>query len=221
MLMTVAGQAMPLPFEYNSLLLMLSGPVENKVGIDRVLDTPITYRVWGTWAIARPSREVASVALDFPAYSRTFRDVYKCVRITTPPVKASRFGTWYVEGRAMRVRIWSIGDIDSISCGIDSTKVRFFAHQNENFWLEKQWQHALPWWMNYRTHGLRMAAFVVARGHDSCSVGVVVQGWVNSPMPQWLIKLAAHYILPRLFRGLEAETERRFPRNKVNWFRWW
>jgi len=221
MLMTVAGQAAPAPFEYESLLSTLNGPAENKVGIDRVQDTPVTYRVWGTWTLARPFREVASVALDFPAYSRTFRYVYKCVRITEPLLKTSRFGTWYVEGRSMHVRVWAIGDIDSISCGTDSTNVLFFAHQNENLWLAKQWQQILPWWMNFRTHGVRMAAFVVARGRDSCSVGVVVQGWVSRPMPQWLVKLAVHYILPRLFQDLEAETEQRFHRNKMNRFWWW
>jgi hypothetical protein len=90
--------------------------------------------------------------------------------------------------------------------------VRFIAHQNESQTIEKGWRKELPWWISYRTHGVRLAAFIVARGNDSCSVGIVAQGWVKNPMPNWLIKLAVRYICPRLFMDLIEETERQFPR---------
>jgi hypothetical protein len=171
--------------------------------------------------MARPARQVAAVTLDLPSYPKTFGNVYRCERITAPPRLAGKNGTWYLEGRTFRIRIWAIGDVDSLWCAPDSSRVRLFAHQNENRMLERGWGHALPHWMNYRTRGLKLAAFVEPRGPDSCRVGIIAQGWVNNPMPDWLTRLAVHYIMPDLFDDLEKEVERRYPVKRKHRFLWW
>ena len=209
------------PFNFAPVLALLQGPAVDKIGLDQVTASPVTYTAWGVRTIARPARQVASVALDLPSYTKTFSNVHRCERITDPARLVSKTGTWYLEGRAFRVRILAIGDIDSLVYGPDSSSIRLFAHQNENRLLERKWLQALPRWMNYRTHALRLAAFVQARGPDSCSIGIMAQGWVKDPMPEWLTRMAIRYIMPNLFDDLEAEVERRFPVKRKHWFLWW
>jgi hypothetical protein len=113
-----------------------------------------------------------------------------------------------VEGRAAFARVWAIGNIDTI-CWKDSTILKFVAEQNEDRVLEKKWSYIEKGWLNYRTRGARIAAFVVAVGNDSCRIGIVAQGWVIKPMPHWLVKLAVDIVLPQILEDLEKEVGRR------------
>ncbi|MDD5675293.1 MAG: hypothetical protein PHC61_14075 [Chitinivibrionales bacterium] len=208
-LFVAQGRARSLTFEYAFLEDKLKTASANQVEFKQVSDTPIVYRAWGVWNFNHSASKVAAVALDFPAYPRIFRYVYRCDRITKPPRRVCPLGTWYVEGRAAFARVWAIGNIDSLYWP-DSAHLRFIAGQNEDRWLEASWHsQERPGWFSYRTYGLRMAAFVVAAGNDSCRLGIVAQGWVKQAMPQWLVRMGTSIILPHLLQDLEKEVARR------------
>jgi hypothetical protein len=181
---------------------------ENHVEFKQVSDTPIVYRAWGLWNFHHPASEVATIALDFASYPRIFHYVYRCERIIEPKNRVRPMGTYYVEGRAAIARVWSIGNIDTLSW-TDSSCLRFFASQNQDRLLESKFGNNESGWLNYRTFGVRLAAFVVAAGKDSCRLAILAQGWVTHPMPQWLVRLGVNIILPQLLKDLENEVGRR------------
>jgi hypothetical protein len=210
-------------FDYRSIENSVKSGVANRVEFKQVSDTPIVYRAWGIWNFRRPASAVAAVALDFDNYPGIFRYVFRCDRITGRLRSISPLGSWYVEGRAAIARVWAIGNIDTL-CWTDSSHLRFIAHQNEDPQLESAWSYQEPGWLNYRTHGVRLAAFVVGAGPDSCRVGIVAQGWVKSAMPQWLVSLAANIVLPQLMQDLDKEVARRIEERKPKgapWYRAW
>ncbi|MBD3241907.1 MAG: hypothetical protein GF331_15060 [Chitinivibrionales bacterium] len=218
-----AGAGLPVRFDYSSVLAALHDSTGNFVDIELVDRGRLWYRAWAAWTLPHPMRSVATAALDFGSYPETFSYVYRCDRITRPQRVVSSLGTWYLEGRAGVARVWAIGDIDSLWWNADSTEMRVVASQNENKGLESVWREVLPGWMNFRTRGLRLAAFVVAHGEDSCRVGIVAETKVNKPMPQWLVKFAVQIVLPRLLRELELAIPRstRIPAaGKKRWWPW-
>lgn len=197
-------------FDYGFIENELSGQSENHVEFSQISDTPIVYRASGVWNFPYSASDVGAVALDFASYPRVFRYVYRCERIIEPKNRIRPLGTFYVEGRAAVARVWSIGNIDTL-CWKDSSHLRFFATQNEDRLLESRFGTQEKGWLNYRTFGVRLAAFVTAAGQrgDSCRVGIVAQGIVNKPMPQWLVRLGMSIILPQLLRDLGNEVARR------------
>jgi hypothetical protein len=206
-LLIVNSIARGLAFDYRFIEDELKEGVANHVEFEQISDTPIVYRAWGVWSFAHPVSEVADVALNFDQYTRIFRYVYRCERITEPDRRVCKLGTWYVEGRAAIARVWAIGNIDTI-CWTDSSHLRFIAHQNQDPLLETRWYHKEKGMLNYRTYGVRLAAFIVASGHDSCRVGIIAQGWVRHKMPQWLISLGTGVVLPQLLQDLDKEVVR-------------
>jgi|WetSurMetagenome_2_1015567.scaffolds.fasta_scaffold00672_14 hypothetical protein len=213
------------PFHYEFVESLVHSRAANHVEFQLLCDTPVVYRAWGIWNLAYPVKAVSSVALDFGRYERIFRYVYKCDKIADPRGRIrGGLSTWYVEGRAAVARVWSIGTIDSISRP-DSSSLRFFASQNEDQVLEATWAKQLNGWLNYRTHGVRLAAFIAANGKDSCRVGIIAQGWVWQPMPQWLTNLATGIILPRLLEDLDKEVRSRQaskpPENPLRYQSWY
>jgi hypothetical protein len=210
-------------FDYSFIVNQLKMGTANHVEFQQVSDTPVTYRAWGVWNFAHSARTVAEIAVDFAAYPKVFRNVYRCDRISGPPQRVCMLGTWYVEGRAAIARVWAIGNIDTLGWK-DSSLLRFIAHQNEDQELEATWSHMEKGWLNYRTHGVHLAAFVAASGRDSCRVGIVAQGWVKTPMPNWLIRLATSLILPQILSDLEKEAGRRTVKEKPHkdpWYKKW
>jgi hypothetical protein len=217
---TFAGQP---SFDYGFIENELRAGAQNHVEFKQVSDTPIVYRASGVWNFSHPASEVGAVALDFAAYPRIFRYVYRCERIVEPKNRVRPLGTLYVEGRAAVARVWAIGNIDTL-CWTDSSHLRFFASQNEDRLLESRFGRNESGWLNYRTFSVRLAALVVPAGRDSCRVGVVAQGWVKHPMPQWLVRLAMNIILPQLMRDLEQEVVRRAEwraPKQAAWYRKW
>lgn len=210
-------------FDYGFIINQLRMGASNHVEFQQVSDTPVTYRAWGVWNFAHSASTVAGIAVDFARYPRIFRNVYRCDRIIEPLQRVCSLGTWYVEGRAAIARVWAIGNIDTLGWK-DSSLLRFIAHQNEDQVLEAKWSHSEKGFINYRTHGVHLAAFVLAAGRDSCRVGIVAQGWVKTPMPNWLIRMATAIILPQLLGDLEKEACRRtgkqMPR-KEPWYKRW
>jgi hypothetical protein len=200
--------ARPYKFDYGFIENELSTASENHVEFAQISDTPIVYRAWGVWNFPHPASEVGAAALDFASYPRIFRYVYRCERITEPKNRIRTLGTYYVEGRAAVARVWSIGNIDTL-CWKDSCHLRLFASQNEDRLLESRFGTQEKGWLNFRTFGVRLAAFVVGSGRDSCMVGVVTQGIVTKPMPEWLVRLGMSIILPQLLKDLETEVSRR------------
>jgi hypothetical protein len=208
------------------------GPVENEarsgadnhVEFKQISDTPIVYRAWGVRNFNHPVSEVAAIALDFASYPRIFHYVYRCERIIEPKNRVRPLGTYYVEGRAAIARVWSIGNVDTLNWK-DSSCLRFFASQNEDRLLESRLGGNEKGWLNYRTFGVRFAAFVAAAGKDSCRIGIVTQGWVTHPMPQWLVRLGVSIILPQLLQDVEKEVARRAdlrtPKNAVWYDKWY
>lgn len=219
--LAVPARAPVISFHYDSVLQQARG--DGPDGVDFVLidGDPTVYRAQGVRTIPLPAAVVAEAALDFRAYPRMFEHVFRCDSVSGPRGLVSARGTWYVEGRAPPARVWAIGNIDGISWSPDSTELRLFASQNEHRWLEKRWRVVLPRWVNLRTHGLRLAAAVVARGEDSCRVAIVAQAWTTKPMPAWLCELAVRLVLPRLFDDLAAEAKRRRPEPEKPWWRFW
>jgi hypothetical protein len=210
-------------FDYGFIVNQLKMGTANHVEFQQVSDTPVTYRAWGVWNFGHSASTVAGIAVDFARYPQIFRNVYRCDRIIEPQQRVCSLGTWYVEGRAAIARVWAIGNIDTLGWK-DSSLLRFIAHQNEDQILESKWSHMEKGWINYRTHGVRLAAFVFAAGRDSCRVGIVAQGWVKTPMPNWLIRMATAIIFPQLLADLEKESCRRagtqMPR-KEPWYKKW
>jgi hypothetical protein len=218
---TVSAQLPAL--DYASIENELKAGAANHVEFKQVSDTPIVYRAWGVWNFRHSAQEVAAVALDFDHYTTIFRYVYRCDRITSKVRSVSPLGTLYVEGRAAIARVWAIGNIDTLAWS-DSLHLRFIAHQNEDHKLESAWSYQEPGWLNYRTHGVRLAAFVVGSGPDSCRVGIMAQGWVKSPMPVWLVSMATGIILPQLLQDIEKEVVRRAEERKPKeppWYSKW
>jgi hypothetical protein len=207
-------------FDYGFLENELKNSVKNHVEFRQVSDTPIVYRAWGAWNFAHPASEVANVALDFGNYPKIFRYVYRCDNIPGPKNRVCALGTWYVEGRAAFARVWAIGTIDTLGWS-DPLHLRFIAHQNEDKGLENTWRYLEKGWLNYRTYGVGLAAFITAAGPDSCRVGVIAQGLVKKPMPQWLVRLAANVILPRLLDDIEKEIVRRAEEKKLKQPHWY
>jgi hypothetical protein len=210
-------------FDYGFIINQLKMGTANHVEFQQVADTPVTYRAWGVWNFARSASTIAGIATDFERYPRIFRHVYRCDRITAPQQRVCSLGTWYVEGRAAIARVWAIGNIDTLGWK-DSSLLRFIAHQNEDQALERKWSSMENGWLNYRTHGVRLAAFVAAAGPDSCRVGIVAQGWVKNPMPYWLIRMATGIVLPQLLEDLEKEAVRRTGEQKPHkapWYKRW
>jgi hypothetical protein len=197
----------PTPFTYDFIEKQLACGVLNTIEFKQIADTPVVYRVWGIWNFGHSAQDVALAAINFSGYPRIFRYVYRCDRLNDPAARG-KLGTWYVEGRAVNARVWAIGDIDTLLWDSDSSTFKFIAHQNEDSRLEKQF-NANKWgWLNYRTHGVRLAALVVANGPDSCRVGIIAQGWVRTPMPEWLITLGTNIVLPQLLCDLEDEVRK-------------
>jgi hypothetical protein len=211
-------------FDYGFVESLTRTNAANRVEFQQLSDTPVVYRAWGVWNLAYPVKTVAAVALDFERYNQIFRYVYQCTRIPDPRSRArGGLGTWYVEGRAAIARVWSLGTIDTVAWP-DSSHLRFFASQNEDEALEAKWARQIKGWINYRTRGVHLAAFIAAAGPDSCRVGIIAQGWVWQPMPQWLVSLATGIILPRLLSDLDKEVRRRTlekPAAKPSWYRSW
>jgi hypothetical protein len=203
-----AAFAKQFTFDYAFLESGLAAAAGNYFEFKQISDTPIVYRAWGVYTIARPAPEVGEAALDFAGYPRVFRYVYRCERILEPKNRLRPLGTLYVEGRAAVARVWAIGNIDTL-CWTDSSHLRFFASQNEDRLLESRFGCSEKGWLNYRTFGVRLAAFVVGIGPDSCRIGIVAQGMVKTPMPEWLVRLGMNIILPPLLRDLETEVVRR------------
>jgi hypothetical protein len=221
-LQLVAGIAFAAPqaFDYSFIESKLEAGAENQVEFREVSDTPVVYRAWGIWNYAHPMQEVAAAALDFDHYTRIFPHVYRCDRIVEPKHLVSTLGTRYVEGRAAFARVWAIGSIDTIRWP-DTSHLRVIARQTEDGRLEATWGRRERGWLNFRTHGVRLAAFVVASGQDSCRVGIVVQGWVKDPMPQWLVRMAVKIILPSLLKDLDNEVQRRARESKPKETPWY
>jgi hypothetical protein len=223
LLCTNAASTKPILFDYSFLQKELATGFSNRVEFNQVCDTPIVYRAWGVWNFDHPVSEIAPVALDFMDYPRIFRYVYRCTRITEPKQRLRPLGTYYVEGRAAVARVWAIGNIDSITWS-DSSHLAFFASQNEDRWLEAKWGRSEQGWLNFRTHGVRIAAFVIPTGPGKCGVGIVAQGWVKKAMPAWLIRMAINVVLPQLLQDLETEVVRRAELKKtvgVPWYSRW
>ena len=219
---SIASGRIP-PFEYGFLEKELHDGARNHVEFAQVADTPIVYRAWGVWKLGSPASEAADVALDFYNYSSIFRNVYRCERIMAPKSRVSPLGTWYVEGRASLARVWSIGNIETLTRG-DSCGVTLLAGQNEDRYLEATWSRSEHGWLNYRTYGLRLAAFIVPMGTDSCRVGIVTQGIVKQAMPTWLIRMALKIILPHIIEDLQTEVKRRSDLKKpkpLPWYEQW
>jgi hypothetical protein len=210
-------------FDYAFVEREILARTANHVAFEQLADTPVVYRVSGVWSFKHPASEVAAVALDFDHYPRIFRYVYRCDRVADPPKSVAPLGTWYVEGRAAFARVWAIGNIDTLTW-TDSTHLRFIVSQNETRQLESKWSYQEPGWLNYRTHGVHLAAFVVGEGRDSCRVGIVAQGWVRHAMPQWLIRLATNIVLPQLLQDIDSEVGRRIEARKPKaaaWYKTW
>ncbi len=104
--------------------------------------------------------------------------------------------------------MWSIGNIDTLAWR-DSTHFKMIATQNEDRFLESKYGHSEKGMINYRTFNVHLAAFIVGAGKDSCRVGILAQGIVKNPMPQWLVKMAIKIILPQLMNDLQKEITRR------------
>jgi hypothetical protein len=219
----VVHAARGFPFDYTAIENQVKSPVENYVEFKQVSDTPIVYRALGAWNFAHPASEVGEVALDFASYPRVFRYVYRCERIIEPKNRLKPLGTYYVEGRAAVARVWSIGNIDTL-CWKDSSHLRFFAGQNQDRILESRFGIQEKGWLNFRTFGVRLAAFITAAGPDSCRIGIIAQGIVSNPMPQWLVRLGMSIILPQLLHDLENEVMRReqyrMPK-QAPWYKKW
>lgn len=195
--------------QYGEVLAEVRTGGSNKVEFRQVADTPLTYSAWGVWSFPYTVREAAVVALDFDRYTEVFRHVYRCERVRGPYRSLSPLGTWYVEGRASVARVWAVGNVDVISWAtVDSSEMRLFASQNRDSLIEKRYREVLGGWINLRTYGLRVAAFVAQRGDDSCRVGIVVQGIVSKPMPVWLVNLAIKVVMPVLLTDFGREIER-------------
>jgi hypothetical protein len=211
-----AAPGQGLAFDYGFILDELRGGTRDHVELQQIADTPVVYRAWGVWSFSHPAQRVGDVALDFGNYHGVFRHVYRCDRVSEPKRSVSPLGTWYVEGRAAVARVWSIGNIDTLRW-TDAGELRFHATQNENRQMEAAWNKRESGWLNFRTHGVHLVAIVIPAGRDSCRLGIVAQGWVNRPMPQWLMRLAMRIVLPQLLRDLEAEvTLRTEEREKKN-----
>jgi hypothetical protein len=212
-----------LTFDYSSIENEVKSGGKNHVGLTKISDTPIVYRASCVWNFRHPVSQVAKVALDFSRYTHIFRYVYRCDRIVKPKEHLCSLGTWYVEGRAAIARVWAIGNIDTL-CWTDSSHLRFLASQNEDPFLEARWRSQKQGWLNFRTHVVHIAAFVVAAGRDSCRIGVVAQGEVKQPMPQWLVAMATNIILSQLLSDIESEVARRVEEHKKKeapWYRRW
>jgi hypothetical protein len=211
-------------FDYSFIEHELQARAANHVAFEQLSDTPVVlYRAWGVWNFKHSATEVAAVALDFDHYPRIFRYVYRVDRISEPQKIVRPLGTLYVEGRAAFARVWAIGNIDTL-CWVDSSHLRLIAGQNEDKRLESKWSYQEPGWLNYRTHGVRLAALVTGEGNDSCRVGIVAQGWVRHPMPQWLVRMATAIVLPQLLQDLETEVARRAEALKpkeATWYNKW
>ncbi len=216
-----AGKKPASRFEYESLLTMLRDSVRNAVDVQLLDRGQLWYRAWGAWTLPHSIHAVADIALDFKRYPTVFTHVYRCDRVTEPEHRVARLGTWYLEGRAPPARVWSIGNVDTIWWNADSTEMHLTASQNDDKRLESVWREVLPGWMNFRTRGLRLAACVVARGDDSCRVGVVAEMRVSKPMPRWLVKLAVQIVLPRLLHDLDLAIPRPLQGPGVFGRRWW
>jgi hypothetical protein len=208
LIQNVCGINKNIPFDYSFLIKLLNSQTKNRVEFTEIYDAPITYQAWGIWNFPFPASKVAEVALDFKNYPKIFKNVYRCDLITEPPYRVSKLGTYYVEGRAAFARVWAIGDIDTIVWQ-DSSFLKFIAHQNEDRLLEARWSYFEKRWLNYRTHGVKLAAFIVGNKQDSCRLGIVVRGWVTKRMPSWLVKMAIEIILPQLLMDLENEVSHR------------
>lgn len=221
-LLLVAATAFSAPqaFDYSFIESRLEASGKNQVEFQQVSDTPVVYRAWGVWNYAHPVSEIAAAALDFDLYTRIFPHVYRCERIVEPKQLVSTLGTRYVEGRAAFARVWAIGSIDTIRWP-DTSHLRVIARQTEDGRLEATWGRRERGWLNFRTHGVRLAAFVVASGQDSCRVGIVVQGWVKDRMPQWLVRMAVKIILPGMLKDLENEVSRRARESKPKQTPWY
>ncbi len=219
----LARSALPdlLRVEYQSLLRELRDSTRNTVDIELIDRGLLWYRAWGTWTIPHSVREAGRVALDFENYPDVFRHVYRCEPVREPRRLVAPLGTWYLEGRAGMARVWAIGNVDTLRWNADSTEMHLIASQNEHKGLETMWREVLPGWINFRTRRLKLAAFVVARGADSCRVGVVAETWVNKPMPEWLVKFAVQLVLPRLLQDLDLAVARTAPPIPPARKRWW
>jgi len=194
--------------DYSFLEKQLSQGVQNYVDFKQFGDTPIVCRAWGVWNFAFPVSKVSDVALDFVNYPKIFKNVYICEKIIGPKNRIKPLGTWFVEGRAAIARVWSIGNIDTLAW-TDSSHLRMIATQNEDRLLESKYGHSEKGMINYRTFNVHLAAFVVASGRDSCRIGIIAQGLVKKPMPQWLVKMAIKIILPQLMGDLQKEVTKR------------
>jgi hypothetical protein len=209
--LTVTALSGSVPFDYSLLYYRMRATDENITDLRIINRQPLVYQAWGVWSIPRSVQQVALVALDFPRYPEMFKYVYRCEQVTGPSYVIKPLGTWYLEGRAMRARVWAIGNIDTLMWCNDSTEVRLIASQNANRALNAQWRVRLQNWINFITLDLRLAAIVTAKGPDSCRVGIVAQSRVNKPMPDWLSRLAVNVILPRMFEDIEREVVTRYP----------
>jgi len=105
------------------------------------------------------------------------------------------------------VRVWAIGTIDSVARP-DSSELIVLASQNHEQRLDSAFRQEMDGRLNYHTRNVRLAGVVVARGTDSCRVGIVAQGELNQPIPAWLFRLALKVVLPSLLGDFDGELGR-------------
>jgi hypothetical protein len=198
------------PTTVDSVVALCRNTDQTVVCVEKVRQRPLNYRAWIACTFDHPMGKVEALMTDFENYPKVYKNVQCFQRIVEPADAVCRLGTYYGEGRAPFVRVWGVGNIDSMS-RTDSTAFRLYVSQNQDERINAPRRHAIQGFFTVEVKNLRMTGCLWRIGTDRCRAAVIAQGDPIVSVPPWIFTLAIKVVMPRIIRDTERELCRRKP----------
>lgn len=181
-----------------------------KIGAER-LDTNINmYCAYAYITLDAPFEKVAPYLLDFEGFDEVFdhiKDVHQ-IKNKCAPTKES----YYIEGKALMVHAWGVGQIEKMTYHPDSLidiEVRPICYSLfRKFYLEKKGK------IKWHVKKVHLDAQLMKLDDKRCRVGVRGFSTTNKPVPTWMLSLLFHIVLPGLMDDLVDTVNENKPISK-------
>jgi hypothetical protein len=172
------------------------------VHVERVRGGPLRYRAWIACSLDHPLPRVRDLMMGFERYPDIFKHVHRFERVREPSSIVQPLGTYFGEGRVAMVRVWGIGNIDSVQAP-DSSGFRLYVSQNQDSTLNAKWREDKRGWFSVEVKNLRMVGCIWSTGPSACRAAVYAQGDPVVWIPPWVFGLAIRIGLPSVLDDAE------------------
>lgn len=170
---------------------------KKEIGAER-LDTNINmYCAYAYITLDAPFEKVAPYLLDFDGFDNIFEHILDVHPVTNSCRKKE---TYYIEGKALMVHAWGVGEIEKMHYVPDSIidiEVRPVCYSLfRNFYDERRGK------IKWHIKKVHLDAQLFRIDDKRCRVGVRGFSTTNRPIPAWMLSLLFHITLPGIMDDL-------------------